>query len=126
MITDRAMEHMELIAQQVGFSLREDYAFRGTAVSAGDYKGSSTVAVAFAGRDKAEAFIEAVMPDLISYATGDNEAVETRVVLLDTEWTQGHGAVAIIIATDLAHKDDGLEDDEATPEELARALQSAP
>ena len=38
MITEKAMNHLELIAQQVGFSRREDYVWCGAPISAGDYK----------------------------------------------------------------------------------------
>ena len=112
MITEKAMNHLELIAQQVGFSRREDYVWCGAPISAGDYKGSSTVAVVFADADKAEEFLQAVLPDLISLASGDGEGVETLVRSLDSEWTHGHGAVVIILAVDLAHKDDVLESED--------------
>ena len=52
-----------------------------------------------------------MLPDLISLASGDGEGVETVVRSLDSEWTHGHGAVAIILSVDLAHKDDGGCDD---------------
>ena len=83
MITEKAMNHMELIAQQVGFSRREDYVWCRAPISAGDYKGSSTVAVVFADTDKAEEFLQAVLPDLISLASGDGEGVETLIRSLD-------------------------------------------
>ena len=88
MITEKAMNHMELIAQEVGFSHRQDYVWCRAPISAGDYKGSSTVAVVFADTDKADEFLQAVLPDLISLASGDGEGVETVVRSLDSEWTQ--------------------------------------
>ena len=109
MITDKAMAHLREVAKHVGFSRNEDSVWCGDPISAGDYKGSSTVAVVFADTVKAEEFLQAALPDLISLASGDGEGVELVLRSLDSEWTQGHGAVVIILAVDLAHRDeDGL------------------
>ena len=78
-------------------------------MSAGDYKGNSTVAVVFADTDKAAEFIQAVLPDLISWGSGNGEGVETCVMSLDSDGQDGHAAMVTILAVDLAHKDDVLE-----------------
>ena len=73
MITEKAMNHMELIAQEVGFSHRQDYVW------------------CRADTDKAEEFLQAVLPDLISLASGNGAGVETLIRPLDSEWTHTVG-----------------------------------
>ena len=91
MITEKAMNHMELIALQVGFSRREDYVW------------------CRADTDKAEEFLQAELPDLISLASGNGEGVETLIRPLDSEWSHGHGAVGIrLVPMDIGMANQGF------------------
>ena len=102
MISENAMSAAAKAADKAAFSRREDYTWEeGHAISAGDYKGLSTVAITFSDLCHAEAFVNEAMPLLKSLS---GPAPFSRIVELPTEY--GIHTVVIIGAYDLITKEE--------------------
>ena len=102
MITDRAIEHMEQIAQAVGFGSRGDYPHLGaTPISAGDWKGDSIAACVFSNRGHAEEYLNRCRSVLT--ALGDEPTMRVLTVVTPSG---NEMYIAVITATDLVEKEE--------------------
>ena len=104
MITDKAVEVMTRLAQEIGFSVRPDeYTWsKGAIVSAGDYKGESMVVAVFCDAARAQKWVAAMHEELECW--GSDLLGEVLEFPIATNWADGFGAVAALRGIDIAHK----------------------
>ena len=99
-ISAEAIKVMTKAAQETGYSSRDDYAHSaGAVISAGDYKGASTVACVFSDEQLAKQWLERA-----SAETTDLAGRRQTIVRIAHEPTGGEVYVAVLMAYDLVAK----------------------
>ena len=100
-ISTEAIKVMTKAAQETGYSSRDDYAdSEGAVISAGDYKGASTVVCIFNDEQLAKQWL-----DRANDETTDLAGRHHTIVRLYHEPTGGEVYVAVLMAYDLVAKD---------------------
>ena len=98
-ISDRAIEHMEMTAQAVGFGPRDDYPYRSASpLSAADWKGHSIAACVFAGKEQAREYLDKALSELDALGSGP----KGRILTVSLDYGDER-YVAVITAIDLVH-----------------------